>query len=661
MTSFKNQSPSATDDRNASGIKRLYLKLWPLSPLLLFYLISLVLFTAFRGALCITYLDRVREVPNYLRIFPIGLKLDTVLLSYVFVLPAIMLLAVPMRFQKIIRRVTAIYFAGMVGIFYYLEVATFPFLAEFDNRPDRVFLEHMTQIREVGEMILKGYAVQLAIGVSGMVVIMATVFWGFKRLPLAQAGLATRKRIGMSLLIVALLIFGIRFSFKGRAINMSAAAFSTCNLVNQLGFSSAYSLGYLYIQMKRHPDDPGAIYGRMPQAEVFQRLMAANGLRKEECTNPDMPFMHFQKSGFDVQRPLNLVIILEESIGAEYVGHLGGLPLTPNMDRLSTEGLVFKNLYCTGTRTLRGIEAIIMGFVPTPGDSPLNSTTGKEDFFTIAKELKSRNYSTNFIYGGKSTFDNLRACFLSNGIVSIYDQSYFKNPVFTGTWGVSDEDLFARSNEVFRNHGDKPFFALVLTTSNHVPYEFPDGRIELYTEPKANRFNTIKYADYALGKFFETAKKETYYNNTVFLIIADHSTKLHGKSLIPIQKYHIPGIIIAPQLKPVVYEKVASQFDITPTLLDIMGISTQMPLLGRPLLRMPETLPGRAVMQYGNIHALMVDNTIVIQQPDKKPQQFTISGEQLKPCALNPEMAKDALAYALLPDCLAAKRLQKMP
>jgi phosphoglycerol transferase MdoB-like AlkP superfamily enzyme len=324
------------------------------------------------------------------------------------------------------------------------------------------------------------------------------------------------------------------------------------------------------------------------------------------------------------------------------------------MDKLSAEGVLFKNLYCTGTRTIRGIEAIISGILPTPAESVLKSGLTGQNFFTIAEVLKNRGSSTAFFYGGKSTFDNMRACFRSNGFDTIYDQDDFKNPIFTGTWGVSDEDLFARAHEVFKSQGDKPFFALVLTTSNHDPFEFPDGRIELYEQPKATRYNNIKYADFAVGKFFELAKKEAYYTNTVFLIIADHSTRLRGQDLIPIEKFHIPGIIIAPHLAPRAIEKIASQIDMTPTLLDIMGISTELPIIGRPLLSLPEQEPGRAVMQYGTTRALMVGNTVIVQQPEEQPLQFMYndSDERLHPMPLDTELAQDALAYALLPGYL---------
>jgi phosphoglycerol transferase MdoB-like AlkP superfamily enzyme len=642
-------------------VKRAYTALWPLSPLALFYLLGIALFTAFRALLCLSYYGRLREVPNWLMVFPIGLRLDTVLLCYVMVIPALVLLVCPARLKSIACWLTTVYFACMAALFYFLEVATFPFMAEFENRPDRLFIEHMVQIREVSEMILKGYAGILCIGLSGMALIAAAVMWGFRKVSGWNRPCGFIRRLGMFFFIAPLLYIGIRSNLSGRPVNLSIAAFSECHLVNQLGFNSTYSLGYTYVQMQRNAESSAAIYGNMPKNEVFQRLLAANGVRSKDCTNPGIPLLHFQKSGFSIKQPLNLVIIMEESIGAEHVGCLGGLPLTPRMDKLSREGLLFKNLYCTGTRTVRGIEAVIAGFLPTPGESVLKNEIGQQKFFTIAELLKRQGYSTDFLYGGKSTFDNMRACFRSNGFDTIHDQDDFKNPVFTSTWGVSDEDLFARANDVFRNHADKPFFALVLTTSNHDPYEFPDGRIELYEQPKASRYNTIKYADFALGNFFETAKKEAYYGRTVFLVIADHGTRLRGQSLIPIQKYHIPGLIIAPHLRPGTYEKTASQIDMTPTLLDIMGISTDLPLIGRPLLSISENMPGRAIMQYGNTHALLVDSSLVVQQPEKEPVQFTCAGEQLKPCQLDADLARDAIAYALLPDYLAAEKLHRLP
>ena len=628
----------------------------PLTPVLIFYGLCIALFAAFRAGLLVAYFDRIAEVPGYLLIFPIGIRMDTIVLCYTLIAPMLALLLLPGRLVRSGAWLPALYFAVLAAIFCFMEVATFPFVAEFDTRPDRLFIEHMGQVREVFGMILKGYAANLAAGIAGMALVATGMFLLFQRL-LSRTGSCTLiKRILLLLVMGPLVFIGLRSSISSRPASISTAAFSENHLANQLGLNSTYSVLFAAFKLDGSTENPGELYGKMKKDDVLQRVMAANGLRPQDCKNPQIPLLHYQQSGFSVQKPMNLVIILEESLGAEYVGCLGGLSLTPRIDSLSREGLLFKNLYCTGTRTIRGIEAILSGILPTPAESIMKSGLSGQNFFTIAEVLKNRGSATSFFYGGKSTFDNMRACFRSNGFDTIYDQEDFKNPLFTGTWGVSDEDLFAKANEVFKSHGDKPFFALMLTTSNHDPFEFPDGRIELYEQPKATRNNSVKYADFATGKFFELAKKEAYYNNTVFLIIADHSTRLRGQDLIPIEKFHIPGIIIAPHLKPRVFEKLSSQLDMTPTLLDIMGISTELPIFGRPLLSVPENEPGRAVMQYATTRGLMVGDRVLVQQPEKPSEQFTYSDKRLHPAPLDPEFDLDALAYALLPGYLNSQK-----
>jgi phosphoglycerol transferase MdoB-like AlkP superfamily enzyme len=211
-----------------------------------------------------------------------------------------------------------------------------------------------------------------------------------------------------------------------------------------------------------------------------------------------------------------LVIILEESLGAEYVGSLGGLPLTPNLDRLGHEGMLLTNLYSTGTRTVRGIEATVAGFLPTAGSSVVKLGHAQHNFFTVADLLRRHGYATEFVYGGRSNFDNMASFFLGNGFERVIDEASFTNPALRGTWGVSDEDLLQRTNDVFAAHGTKPFFALVLTTSNHPPYEYPPGRIASTEEPSNTSHNAIRYADFALGKFFELAQPRRYFSDTIF-------------------------------------------------------------------------------------------------------------------------------------------------
>ena len=583
------------------------------------------------------------------------------LLCRVLILPLIALVLLPAKAVKKSRLLFSLYFTGFASLFVFLEIATFPFMAEFDTRLDRIFLEHMAQTREVYTMIFKGFGLSLAAGV------LATCLTGWLMFSLSQRVLARpmvcslKKRMLFALVAGILVYCGYRGTVIHSAADINLASFSTSNIANQLALNSTYSLSNAYYSLKKMEQNPTTVYGNMDPREMLARVRKESCIPDEACTNPDIPLLHYQKSNFPAQQPMNLVIILEESMGAEYVGCLGGLPLTPNIDRLSQEGLFFTNLYATGTRTVRGIEAVISGFPPTPGRSAVKLGLSQNNFFTIAELLRRRGYETEFIYGGRKSFDNMSSFFLGNGVQRIYDRECFDKTILEATWGVADENVFRKALEVLKSHGTNPFFSLILTTTGHSPFEFPDGRIELFETPQKTQNNAIKYADYALGEFFNAAKKEPYYKNTLFLIIADHSSRLHGLDLIPIKKFHIPGLLIGPSVKPGVYDRIASQIDMPPTLLDLMGISAWYPCPGRALLSLPDSTPGRAILQYENINAFMEGNRVLILRPDMQPTQFTFAGERLIHAALDLDFAKTARAHALLPGYLYYNLLHHLP
>jgi phosphoglycerol transferase MdoB-like AlkP superfamily enzyme len=342
---------------------------------------------------------------------------------------------------------------------------------------------------------------------------------------------------------------------------------------------------------------------------------------------------------------------LQESLGAEFVGSLGGLPLTPEFDKLTKEGLLFSNLYCTGTRSVRGIEAVVSGYLPSPSESVLKLSNSQTNFYTIAETLKQKGYETSFIYGGMANFDNMAAFFNGNSIDDIIDEEDLSNnaTAMKGIWGFADDYLVEKANEYYKSKGDKPFFSLMFSTSNHDPFQFPDGKIELYEQPKNTVHNAIKYADFAIGKFFELAKKEAYFKNTIFIVIADHNTRTNGKNLVPINKFHIPALIIGPNVKQSeIYKKLCSQIDMAPTLLDMVGINAITPMVGRNLLQLPENIPGRSIMQFHDINAFRVENQVIIMQPNVEALQFIISEKnEMTPTKLDPELAKDALAHVI--------------
>jgi len=626
--------------------------LGPFFPGAVFLCAGLLIFAVFRAALYINNYSVVSPVDHSLLVFPIGVRMDLILLSYLAFPLFLLLLILPAKVVREVGAIFSFYLACAASIFVFMEMATFPFMAEFGSRPDRLFVEHIADFREVPAMVLKGYPAEVLLAVVLTGLCFFLVWRLFQKIFRECLPYSPFKRTFLFFLVVPLLFLGARSSIGHRPANISTAAFSRSHLVNQLGLNSTYAVLYAWYQTKKHEKDPRKFYGRMDADRMVDQVLVASGIAGTGGTDTDKTLFHYQEAGFQRERPLNLVIILEESLGAEYVGCLGGLPLTPNIDQLSRDGVLLTQLYATGTRTVRAIEALICGFLPTPGSSVVKLERSQRGFFTLAGLLSRKGYATEFVYGGNAQFDNMRAFFLANGFQNIYEQKHFEQPVFQGTWGVSDEDLFQKANDVFKSHDDKPFFALVLTTSNHDPFEFPDGRIELYEQPKRARHNAMKYADYALGRFFDRAKKEKYYKNTVFLVVADHSTRLRGQDLIPVDKFHIPGLIIGPGVSPGKYEKICSQVDMPTTLLDIMGVNAVHPFIGRPLFSLPKNVPGRAVMQYGDVNAYVSGNKVVVNRPEMDPCQYVYRNGCLIPSEPDPELFERALAHALLPGYL---------
>ncbi len=313
-------------------------------------------------------------------------------------------------------------------------------------------------------------------------------------------------RPAFALLILAIGFLGARSSLGHRALNPAMVAFAEDPLVNALTVNSAYSLFFAIKQMGAE-EDASRFYGKMTEQKVLEVMRRESGRPASDFNSDLLPSQTFNEASFK-GKPKNLVILLQESLGAQFVGSLGGLPLTPNIDALSQQGWAFEQLYATGTRSVRGIEAVLTGFTPTPAQAVVKLGKSQTNFFTIADLLKQRGYDTSFIYGGESHFDNMRSFFLGNGFTTIIEQKDFDNPVFKGSWGASDEDLMAKADDTFNalHKEGKPFFSLVFSSSNHDPFEFPDNRIELFEQPKQTRNNAAKYADYAIGEFFKKGK-----------------------------------------------------------------------------------------------------------------------------------------------------------
>jgi phosphoglycerol transferase MdoB-like AlkP superfamily enzyme len=204
-------------------------------------------------------------------------------------------------------------------------------------------------------------------------------------------------------------------------------------------------------------------------------------------------------------------------------------------------------------------------------------------------------------------------------------------------------------------------FRSAFSVSNHSPWEYPKGRIESIGEP-ASVTNTVRYADWAVGDFFKKARQSPYWDNTLFLIVADHDARVYG-GLVPVRHFHIPALIIGPGVKPQSDPQVMSQIDLLPTLLSLMGIDSTHPMLGRDLTKKPAN---RAMMQFGdNYGFLKVDaegEKLVVLEPGKPARTMLYQApDRYQPLESNADLAREALAHVLWPSWAYQEQRYALP
>jgi phosphoglycerol transferase MdoB-like AlkP superfamily enzyme len=367
----------------------------------------------------------------------------------------------------------------------------------------------------------------------------------------------------------------------------------------------------------------------------------------------------------------NVMLVGIESMSARFLSHYSAVynepdkNITPNLDRMANEGLFFSNLYATGSRTVRGLEALMLSLPPTPGQSILRRPNG-DNLFNLGTVFRSRGYDTQFVYGGYAIFDNMGPWFSSNGF-EIVDRAQFApgGVHFATAWGACDEDLFdesIRRADASVSRG-KPFFQMIMTTSNHRPYDFPEGRIDLHSH--TGRDGAVKYTDFAINRFVQEARKHAWFKDTLFVFVADHNASVAGGTEIPVLDYLIPVIMYNPNLvKPRKIDQLASQIDVAPTILGLLGFSYKSWFYGQNLIT---EHAGRALIGTYQQVALYEGNKLAILEPNRRAtvqetgaygrvtrsEKFGTSGEL-------PDMVKRTVAIYQSASDLFGKGLSKV-
>jgi phosphoglycerol transferase MdoB-like AlkP superfamily enzyme len=346
---------------------------------------------------------------------------------------------------------------------------------------------------------------------------------------------------------------------------------------------------------------------------------------------------------------LNVVLVSSESFGAEFSRLYGSeRDLTPNFDALAQQGIWFRHAYASGTRTVRGLEAFTSSIPPIPTVAILRRP-GFEDVANWGAVMRSLGYRTSFLYGGYGYFDNMNAFFGENGF-EVEDRRAIGQVRFENIWGVADEDLFDHALATFdRMHADgRPFFSIVMTTSNHKPFTFRPGLEDLgIPEEGGGRAAGVRYADYALGKFLRDARSHAWFDDTIFVVAADHGARVYGAEEIPLRTYEIPLMIWSPKhVAPRRVDALTTQIDVAPTVLGLLGLPYEAPFFGRDALRAPAE--GRiAFFNHNHDVAIYRDGRLVVYGLGKRVSTFRYDpgSDAYAPAPRDPELERLGIAF----------------
>ena len=621
-----------------------------------YYLLFISIFFIGRVGLFILYFDRVKDDTSlFVKSFLLGLQLDTIVASIFLLIPLILLSFSPKLIKSFVDKFLRWYFLIIASFLIYIEIATFPFFAQYDVRPNYLFVEYLVYPKEVFNMILADYKLALLLAFSIIGVFGYTYLKKFKNTFLSVFEINNFKRILLFIPLLVVLFIGIRSSFGHRPANISDAMFSDNRILNEVTKNSLYSIGYaIYSNAKHGTKDIAKRYGKMDINEAKQRVQNRLGIENAD----DKYFLtRFEKSHFKKQK--NIVIFIQESLGYQFTTQNNGT-ITPNLNRYKNEAINFTHLYSNGTRSVRGIAGLVAGNYSIPGKGVVKRNKSQKDYFTIAQILKPLGYHSTFMYGGESRFDNMKGWFLGNGFDEVIDQEKYSEAKYIGTWGVSDGDVVKRALKEFTKHynNNQKFATVIFSTSNHTPFDFPDNTIELVDGvAKKSVENAVKYADYAIGELLKNVKNEPYYKDTIFVIASDHNVRVYGDDIVPVNMFHIPGFIMGGEVEAKEYSNQASQGDLLATALDLAGISGRYPIMGNSIFS--DMKKDINLMQFNDRYALRVGDKVSVIVPNKEAQTFKYVNKHLEKSKHDRELEKDLLAFITVLNHIYNERLYK--
>ena len=575
--------------------------------------------------------------------FAAGLMFDALTGLYLCLPFALWIWLMPARWYASRVGRGIIYFGFAVAAFglLYLIAAEYFFFEEFNSRFNYTAVEYLIYPTEVIGNIRDSYPVDAVLGACAVGALLIT--WLLRRR--IREGFASSILFGKRSAIMLLLAVIAAISVWAVSLE-SVQSLSSNRVADEVAANGVYSF---FSALRNARIDYERYYATLPEAEAITRVRKLLQQSNTRWLNaPDAPgnpiARQVDNSDLGPPRKLNVIFLFEESMGAEFVGSLGGKGYTPNIDRIAAESLSFTHLYASGTRTVRGMEALTTSLAPVPPESVVKRS-GNENLFNLSTIVRKQGYSPSFIYGGYGTFDDMNAYYAANGW-RVLDRTDMPKPKFATIWGIADEELYDNALADFDKQiaRGEPVFSLVMSTSNHRPYLFPKGIPGVKAEG-GGREAGVRYADYAIGKFFDQLQKKPWYKDTILVIAGDHGARVYGRAQIPVSNYTIPFIVHSPVITPQRVDILSSQVDIGPTVLGLLHLNYESWLPGRDILRMGPN-DGYAIFNHNRNIAMMRDGEIATLGFRKtvNTQRYDAASDQLLPAGVNPELERDTQA-----------------
>jgi len=610
------------------------------------------------------------KISNLFLTFGLGFLFDLGLCAMISLPFVIYIALIPNRWIGSLFDKSVIYFFSTLILF----ILVFTFLAEitfweeFKNRFNFIAVDYLIYTFEVLANIQQSYNLPLLIAVV-VAFTLGVIYLFYKKKAYVQT---FTTKVALKTRVLVLLICSLVVIFYAYFIPNNLAETTSNRYNTEISKAGIYSF---FAAFRNNQISYQKFYTRIDNQKALS--LVRSKLKESNST--------FNSAAFPIHRLItkidtiettqkNVVFILVESLSASFLGKFGNQEkITPFLDSLANNSVFFDDLYATGTRTVRGMEAVTLCIPPTPGQSIVKRPEN-QNLFTISNVFKAKNYKTNFFYGGDGYFDNMNSYFGGNGF-EIYDRgrgSVLNDNIktarhniddsevtFENAWGICDEDLYDKMISVADQYHqeNKPFFNFLMTTSNHRPYTYPSKKINIASGTGRN--GAVKYTDYALQQLFQKASQKAWFKNTIFVIVADHCASSAGKNEIDIANYHIPAFIVNGPVANQIVTKQCSQIDLFPTLFGMMNWNYESNFFGKNVLN--NAFEERALLGTYRKLTLMKQNKVLILSDQQKQtfNEWDKTTNNLKPVPMNQAFLKDAIAWYQTADFLFTKKLLK--